>query len=72
MYLRVRRAVMVEGMSIREAAREFELHRVPVRKILTYYPPRSATRFWGYHLGPFQFFRNLTCELSGLICFRRL
>ena len=36
MYLRVRRAVMVEGMSIREAAREFGLHRDTVRKMLAY------------------------------------
>ena len=33
-YLRVRRAVMVEGMSIRKAAREFGLHRDRVRKML--------------------------------------
>ena len=31
-YLRVRRAVMVDGMSIREVSRVFGLHRVPVRK----------------------------------------
>ena len=31
-YLRVRRAVMVEGMSIRETARTFGLHRDTVRK----------------------------------------
>ena len=35
-YLRVRRAVMVEGVSIREAAREFGLHRDTVRKMLAY------------------------------------
>ena len=34
MYARVRRACMVEGMSIREAAREFGLHRDAVRKML--------------------------------------
>ena len=34
-YLRVRRAVMVEGMSVREAARTFGLHRNTVRKMLT-------------------------------------
>ena len=33
-YLRVRRAVKVEGMSIREASRVFGLHRVPVPKML--------------------------------------
>ena len=32
--------------------------------------PRYAARFWGYHLGPFQFFANLMCALSGLIRFR--
>ena len=35
-YLRVRRAVMVEGMSIRETARTFGLHRDTVRKMLAY------------------------------------
>ena len=32
MYARVRRACMVEGMGIREAAREFGLHRDTVRQ----------------------------------------
>ena len=35
-YLRVRRAVMVDGMSMREAARVFGLHRDTVRKMLAY------------------------------------
>ena len=35
-YLRVRRAVMVEGVSIREASRVFGLHRDTVRKMLAY------------------------------------
>ena len=35
-YLRVRRAVMVEGMSIREASRVFGLHRDTVRKMAAY------------------------------------
>ena len=39
MYARVRRACMVEGMSVREAAREFGLHRDTVRKILQYSVP---------------------------------
>ena len=38
-YLRVRRAVMVEGMSIRETARTFGLHRDTVRKMLAYSVP---------------------------------
>ena len=38
-YLRVRRAVMVEGMSIRETARTFGLHRDTVRKMLAYSAP---------------------------------
>ena len=36
MYLRVRRACMVEGMSVREASRVFGLHRDTVRKMLAY------------------------------------
>ena len=35
-YLRVCRAVMVDGMSIREVSRVFGLHRDTVRKILAY------------------------------------
>ena len=38
-YLRVRRAVMVDGMSVREAARVFGLHRDTVRKMLAYSVP---------------------------------
>ena len=33
LYLRVRRACMVDGMSIREASRMFGLHRDTVRKM---------------------------------------
>ena len=44
-YLRVRRAVMVEGeLSIREAAREFGLHRDTVRKMLAYSVPPGYRR----------------------------
>ena len=43
-YLRVRRAVMVEGMSIREASREFGLHRDTVRKMLAYSVPPGYRR----------------------------
>ena len=43
-YLRVRRAVMVEGMSIREAARMFGLHRDTVRKMLAYSVPPGYRR----------------------------
>ena len=43
-YLRVRRAVMVEGKSIREASREFGLHRDTVRKMLAYSVPPGYRR----------------------------
>ncbi len=43
-YLRVRRAVMVEGMSIREASRMFGLHRDTVRKMLAYSAPPGYRR----------------------------
>ena len=43
-YLRVRRAVMVEGMSIREATRTFDLHRDTVRKMLAYSVPPGYQR----------------------------
>ena len=38
-YLRVRRAVMVGGMSIREASRTYGLHRDRVSKMLAYSVP---------------------------------
>ena len=45
MYLRLRRACMVEGMSVREASRVFGLHRDTVRKMLEYsVPPRLPAR----------------------------
>ena len=43
-YLRVRRAVMVKGMSIREAAREFGLHRDTLRKMPAYSVPPGYRR----------------------------
>ena len=43
-YLRVRRAVMVEGMSIQETARTFGLHRDTVRKMLAYSVPPDYRR----------------------------
>ena len=44
MYARVRRACMVEGMGVREAAREFGLHRDTVRKMLKYSIPPGYRR----------------------------
>ena len=43
-YLRVRRAVMVDGMSIREVSRVFGLHRDTVRKIVAYSVPPGYRR----------------------------
>ena len=43
-YLRVRRAVMVDGMSIREAGRTFGLHRDTIRKMLSYSVPPGYRR----------------------------
>ena len=43
-YLQVRRAVMVEGMSIREASRVFSLHWDTVRKILAYASSSTSTQ----------------------------
>ena len=43
-YLRVRQAVMVEGVSVREAARAFGLHRDTVRKMLAYSVPPGYRR----------------------------
>ena len=43
-YLRVRRAIMVEGMSIREASWVFGLHRNTVRKMVAYSVPPGYRR----------------------------
>ena len=43
-YQRVRRAVMVEGMSVWEASRVFGLHRDTVRKMLAYSVPPGYRR----------------------------
>ena len=43
-YLRVRKAVMVQGMSIREASRVFGLHRDTVRKMTAYSVPPGYRR----------------------------
>ena len=44
LYVRVRRACMVDGMSTREAARVFGLHRDTVRKMLAYSMPPGYRR----------------------------
>ena len=44
MYLRVRQACMVEGMSVREPSRVFGLHRDTVRKMLAYSVPSGYRR----------------------------
>ena len=43
-YGRVRRAVQVEGMSVRQAAREFGLSRKSVRKMLAFAAPPGYQR----------------------------
>lgn len=43
-YARVRRAVQVEGMSIRQAAREFGLSRKTIRKMLQFSLPPGYER----------------------------
>ena len=54
-YVRVRRACMVEGMSVREASQVFGLHRDTVRKMLAYSASpgyRRRTHFAGPGLSP--------------------
>ena len=43
LYVRVRRVCMVDGMSTREAARVFGLHRDTVRKMLAPPPQQPET-----------------------------
>ena len=69
-YLRVRRAVMVEGMSIRETARTFGLHRDTVRKMPAYSVPpgyRRQSPPGKPKLKPFTGIKHLVlCRLEGL------
>ena len=44
LYMRVRRACMVDGMSVREASRVFGLHRDTVRKMIKYAAPPGYRR----------------------------
>ena len=44
MYVQVRRAGLVEGMSVRKASRVFGLHRDTVRKMLAYSAPPGYRR----------------------------
>ena len=44
LYARIRRACHVEGMSVREAARKFGVHRATVRKMLTHSVPPGYRR----------------------------
>ena len=44
MYLQVRRACLVEGMSVREASRVFGVHRDTVKKMLANAAPQGYTR----------------------------
>ena len=44
MYYQVRRACLVEGMSVREASRVFGLHRDTVRRMLANAKPQGYTR----------------------------
>jgi len=44
MYQRIRRACHVEGMSIREAAKQFGVHRKTVKKILSFSIPPGYQR----------------------------
>jgi hypothetical protein len=43
-YARIRRAVQVDGMSIRQAAREFGLSRKTIRKMLQFSLPPGYAR----------------------------
>ena len=44
LYARVRRAVQVDGMSVRQAAREFGLSRKTIRKMLAFAVPPGYQR----------------------------
>ena len=48
LYMRVRRACMVDGMSVREASRVFGLHRDTVRKMIKYAAPPGYAASTGH------------------------
>ena len=79
-YLRVRRAVMVEGMSIREAARTFGLHRDTVRKMLAYSvppgyrrqtPPLRHQRYFRRAIAPVRWTVTQALSPGGCSCYWR-
>ena len=87
MYLRARKAVMVGGMSIREASRVFGLHRDTVCKMTAYSvlpgyrrqnPPRGSSRSpsqassAGHWSRTWTFSGNSACELRRFLRFALL
>ena len=64
-YLRVRRAVMVERMSIREASRVFGLHRDTVRRMLAYSVPPGYRRKGPPHRPKLQAFTGIIDRILG-------
>ena len=46
LYAKIRRAVMVDGLSRREAAKRFGVHRNTISKMLQYEPPRVCRRLF--------------------------
>ena len=44
LYARIRRAVMADGLSRRDAAKQFGVHRNTISKMLEFSVPRAVTR----------------------------
>ena len=74
LYVKIRRVVMVEGKSEREAARYFGAHRLTVKKMCQYAippgyrhvsMPKLTTRSPGYRRLPHQ---DATCSPSSFLC----
>ena len=66
LYARARRAVLVDGMSRRAAAREFGLARKTVSKMLTYSAPPGYQRVWRQANVPVNDNQNSRLSLEGV------
>jgi transposase len=70
LYARIRRAVMVEGLSRREAARRFGVHRNTITKMLQYSVPpgyRRRERPVSKKLGPYLAWIDAILEGDGQV-----
>ena len=71
LYARIRRAVMIEGLSRREAAKRFGVHRNTITKMLLFSVPpgyRRRERTASKKLGPFMAWIDAVLEGDRELC----